>query len=242
MALDRPASAMRVSPRTMLHGMRIWARALKRDVHAIYLAANRPDVPWHAKIFAAAVAGYALSPIDLIPDFIPVLGYVDDLIIVPLGIWLVVSLIPKDVMAECRAIASEAEPHPRGKRAAVAIVAIWIFAAAMLGWAGFAHWFCPLTSIEPAQRPLSLFAARIKSAGLSGLFGSADVGLRYLRLGLILVSVRQSAVHREEIRDGLEDSKDRRSAGRHGDQYVRLRGAQIALRQLRIFNGGGSQS
>src|ERR1700730_1928842 len=72
--------------RPMLPQIKIWARALKRDVHAIYLAAHSPRVPWHAKIIAIAVAGYALSPIDLIPDFIPVLGYVDDLIIVPLGI------------------------------------------------------------------------------------------------------------------------------------------------------------
>jgi uncharacterized membrane protein YkvA (DUF1232 family) len=77
----------------MLDGIKSWARGLKRDVHAIYLAARDPRVPWYAKILAMAVAGYALSPIDLIPDFISVLGYLDDLIIVPLGIWLVVSLI-----------------------------------------------------------------------------------------------------------------------------------------------------
>jgi len=127
----------------MLHSIKIWARTLKRDVHAIYLAARSPRVPWYARILAVAVAGYALSPIDLIPDFIPVFGYVDDLIIVPLGIWLVVSLIPKEVMAEYRAIASEAEQRPRSKGAAIAIVAIWIFAAAMLGWAAFARWGRP---------------------------------------------------------------------------------------------------
>jgi hypothetical protein len=83
---------------------------------------------------------YALSPIDLIPDFIPVFGYVDDLIIVPLGVWLVLSLIPDEVIAEYRAIASEAEQRPRSKGAAIIIIAIWIFGAAMLGWVGFAHW------------------------------------------------------------------------------------------------------
>ena len=99
-----------------------------------------PRVPWYAKVLAFAVAGYALSPIDLIPDFIPVFGYVDDLIIVPLGVWLVLSLIPDEVIAEYRAIASEAEQRPRSKGAAIIIIAIWIFGAAMLGWVGFAHW------------------------------------------------------------------------------------------------------
>jgi uncharacterized membrane protein YkvA (DUF1232 family) len=120
--------------------LKIWAHALRRDVHAVYLSARDPRVPWYAKLLAIAVAGYALSPIDLIPDFIPVLGYVDDLIIVPLGIWLVVRLVPKDVMAECRAIASEAETRPHSRVAAITIVAIWVFAAALLAWVVFAHW------------------------------------------------------------------------------------------------------
>jgi uncharacterized membrane protein YkvA (DUF1232 family) len=124
----------------MFHNIKIWARRLIRDVHAVYLAACDPRVPWYAKILAAAVAGYALSPIDLIPDFIPVLGYADDLVIVPLGIWLVVSLIPIDVMAECRARADAAEQRPRSTVAAATIIAIWLGAAAMLGWAGFTHW------------------------------------------------------------------------------------------------------
>src|SRR5450432_4329311 len=116
----------------MLSRMKTWARRLNRDGHAIYLASRDPRVPWYAKFLALAVAGYALSPIDLIPDFIPVFGYVDDLIIVPLGIWLVVSLIPDEVIAEYRAIASEAEQRPRSKGAAIIIIAIWIFGAAML--------------------------------------------------------------------------------------------------------------
>jgi uncharacterized membrane protein YkvA (DUF1232 family) len=90
----------------MLSRIKTWARNLKRDSHAVYLASRDPRVPWYAKILAVAVAAYALSPIDLIPDFIPVIGYLDDLVIVPLGIWLVVSLIPGDVMAECRAKAT----------------------------------------------------------------------------------------------------------------------------------------
>jgi uncharacterized membrane protein YkvA (DUF1232 family) len=124
----------------MLSVLKIWARALKRDVHAIYLAAHHPRVPWYAKLLAIAVAGYALSPIDLIPDFIPVLGYVDDLIIVPLGIWLVVRLIPTEIMAECRATASEAGAPPHGKVVAIIVVAIWILSAALLVGVAYAHW------------------------------------------------------------------------------------------------------
>ena len=85
---------------SMFSRLKIWARRLSRDGHAIYLASRDPRVPWYAKFLAIAVAGYALSPIDLIPDFIPVLGYLDDLIIVPLGIWLVVSLMPEGIMVE----------------------------------------------------------------------------------------------------------------------------------------------
>jgi uncharacterized membrane protein YkvA (DUF1232 family) len=125
---------------TLLHDLRSWARQLRREVHAIYLAAHRPDVPWYAKALAMAVAGYALSPVDLIPDFIPVLGLLDDLILVPLGIWLVLSLIPEAVMAECRALAREAEQRPRSQVAAMTIVAIWIVGAVSLGWVGFARW------------------------------------------------------------------------------------------------------
>jgi len=115
------------------------ARMLLRDVHAVYLAAFDPRVPWYVKILAATVAGYALSPIDLIPDFIPILGYADDLIIVPLGIWLAVSLIPQDVMAEYRIKADQAE-RPRSTMAAVAIVAIWVVALVALSWAAMARW------------------------------------------------------------------------------------------------------
>jgi uncharacterized membrane protein YkvA (DUF1232 family) len=124
----------------MLQDLKDWARRLKREVHAIYLASRSPDVPWYARALAVAVAGYALSPVDLIPDFIPVLGLVDDLIVVPLGVWLVLSLIPEAVMVECRARASEAEQHPRSRGAATAIIAVWILGAASLAWAGFARW------------------------------------------------------------------------------------------------------
>ena len=118
----------------MLARLKNWAEALKRDVHAIYLAARDPRIPWYAKALAAAVAGYALSPIDLIPDFIPILGYLDDLVIVPLGVWLVVSLIPAEVMAEYRRRATKSGQRPVSKAAAVAIIAVWILSIAILGW------------------------------------------------------------------------------------------------------------
>jgi uncharacterized membrane protein YkvA (DUF1232 family) len=124
----------------MLRILKIWARRLIRDVHAVYLAARDPRVPWYARVLAIAVAGYALSPIDLIPDFIPVIGYADDLIIVPLGIWLVVSLIPTEVMAEYRVRAIEAGQRPPGKIAAIVIITIWIFVAAVLARIGCGHW------------------------------------------------------------------------------------------------------
>lgn len=86
----------------MFPRLKHWARAIKRDVVALWLAARDPRVPWYAKAVAGMVAAYALSPIDLIPDFIPVLGYLDDLLIVPLGILVAVELIPEPVMTELR--------------------------------------------------------------------------------------------------------------------------------------------
>ena len=118
----------------MFDRLKRWAKALKRDVHAIYLAARDPRVPWYAKAVAVFVAGYALSPIDLIPDFIPVLGYLDDLIIVPLGIWLAVRLIPPDILAEHRATADASASRPTAKAGAVAIVMIWIVLGAAATW------------------------------------------------------------------------------------------------------------
>ena len=105
--------------------LRGWARGIKRDVHALYLSARDPRVPWYAKAVAVAVAAYALSPIDLIPDFIPVLGYLDDLILVPLGILLAVRLIPPAVFAEHQATATSA-PLQKSRGAAAVIIAIWI--------------------------------------------------------------------------------------------------------------------
>jgi uncharacterized membrane protein YkvA (DUF1232 family) len=104
------------------------ARQLKTELYALYLAYRDPRVPWHARVFAALVVGYAFSPIDLIPDPIPVLGYLDDLVLVPLGIALALRMIPAPVMADCRAKAQEAAANskPVNWVAAGVIVAIWI--------------------------------------------------------------------------------------------------------------------
>jgi uncharacterized membrane protein YkvA (DUF1232 family) len=109
-----------------LEKMRAWAKALKRDVLALWLAARDPRTPWHVKIIAAAVAGYALSPIDLIPDFLPVVGYLDDVVLIPLGIVLCVKLLQPELMNEFRAKATEIRDRPVSRVAAALIVLLWI--------------------------------------------------------------------------------------------------------------------
>jgi uncharacterized membrane protein YkvA (DUF1232 family) len=118
----------------MFRTLRDWARVVRRDTIAIWIAARDPRVPWYAKAAAAAVAAYALSPIDLIPDFIPVLGYLDDLLIVPAGIVLVVRLIPADLMAEFRTQAAERADRPTSYLAALAIVLLWAAAITATAW------------------------------------------------------------------------------------------------------------
>ena len=114
-------------PSIILQGLRSWARTIRQDVLALYLAAIDPRVPRLAKIVAVGVAAYALSPIDLIPDFIPVLGYLDDLVILPLGIMLAVKLVPADLMSEFRAAAVTHGRDPvLGKAGAAIIVSLWI--------------------------------------------------------------------------------------------------------------------
>jgi uncharacterized membrane protein YkvA (DUF1232 family) len=116
-----------------------WARRIKRDVVALWIAARNGRTPTIAKITAAAVAAYALSPIDLIPDFIPVLGYLDDLVIVPLGIMLVVRLVPPELMAEYRAAAERYDGRPVSRSGLVVIVTLWIILGALLLWAFWAR-------------------------------------------------------------------------------------------------------
>jgi uncharacterized membrane protein YkvA (DUF1232 family) len=117
----------------MTRFIQVWkqrARALQREVHAVYLAMRDPRTPWYARLLAGAVVAYAFSPIDLIPDPIPVLGYLDDLLLVPLGIVLVLRLIPAEVMQECRQRAQQgavgATQRVAPTAAAAVIVAIWI--------------------------------------------------------------------------------------------------------------------
>ena len=116
----------------MLARLRHWARAIKSDVHAVWLASRDPRVPWYAKALAVCIAAYAFSPIDLIPDFIPVLGYLDDAILLPLGILLVVRMIPPEVMAEHRA--ATAAERPQSIAGAFFIVAAWIGLTVLAGW------------------------------------------------------------------------------------------------------------
>jgi uncharacterized membrane protein YkvA (DUF1232 family) len=119
--------------------LRIWARRMKTDVHAVWLAARDPRTPLPTRILGMAIAAYALSPIDLIPDFVPVLGLLDDVILIPFGIWLFVRLIPAKILAEHRATAEAGSQRPVSRTGAAVILLIWLVAAAMLalhlyGW------------------------------------------------------------------------------------------------------------
>ncbi len=113
--------------------MKTHARQLKAETFALYLAARHPDTPWFARALAAAVAAYALNPVDLIPDFVPVLGYLDDLILVPAGIALAVRLIPAEVLADCRRKAAELDRGgPESRLAGTIVVVIWIATAGLV--------------------------------------------------------------------------------------------------------------
>ena len=109
---------------------KIKSKRLKREVYALYLDSSHPRTPWYAKVLAVLIIGYALSPIDLIPDFIPVVGYLDDLILVPLGIALLIKIIPKDILEECRAKAEVdlSKRKPKNWIAAIIIALIWLLA------------------------------------------------------------------------------------------------------------------
>lgn len=122
-----------VTDKTRFESLREWARSLQRDVVALWLAARDPRVPWFAKVFAAGVAAYALSPIDLIPDFVPFLGYLDDLLIVALGIWAVIKLIPQVLMTEFR---EQAQQHhtPTSKVGTVIVLCFWLVAVVLTAW------------------------------------------------------------------------------------------------------------
>ncbi|MDM9559282.1 YkvA family protein [Bordetella petrii] len=125
---------------------RAWAARLKRDALTLWFAARHPRTPWYAKALAAFVVAYALSPIDLIPDFIPVLGLVDDALLLPALIWLAVRLTPADVLAACRAEAAQwlasSRQRPKSRAGAVVIVALWLAAglAVLYGVAAWRGW------------------------------------------------------------------------------------------------------
>ena len=114
------------------------ARRLKTETFALYLVARHPGTPWYAKLFVAGIVAYAFSPFDLIPDFVPVLGYLDDLILIPMGITLAMRMVPPSVLAECRARAREvmSQGKPVNRIAGAVIVVIWIALAALFAvWA-----------------------------------------------------------------------------------------------------------
>ncbi|KRB40561.1 MAG: YkvA family protein [Pseudomonadota bacterium] len=119
----------------MLERVKSWAKSLKRDVVALWIAARSPRTPVAAKIVAGAVAAYALSPIDLIPDFIPILGYLDDIVIVPLGIALAIRMIPAALMADFRAEAVSTD-RPKNLYVAALMVGLWL-----VGLVFIAAWF-----------------------------------------------------------------------------------------------------
>jgi len=120
---------------SLLANTKEWARRVKRDVVAVYFAARDPRTPLMARALALLVAGYALSPIDLIPDFIPVLGYLDDLILVPLGLWLVLRLLPPEVLAESREKAQVVLTRPKSYATAAVVVCLWVLCSvAVIYW------------------------------------------------------------------------------------------------------------
>ena len=111
-------------------------KLLRAETYALYLAYRDPRVPWYSKAFAALVVGYAFSPIDLIPDFVPILGYLDDLILIPIGITIALKMIPDEVMEECRLDAREAlgDGRPTNWAAVIVIVGIWLLTVAIFIW------------------------------------------------------------------------------------------------------------
>ena len=120
----------------MLSWLRDWARALKRQTLTLYYATRDPRTPWYAKVVAGLIVAYAISPIDLIPDFIPVLGYLDEVILLPLALAFAIRLIPEAVLADARVRAERAAERPTSRAAAVVIIALWILIATLLGmWA-----------------------------------------------------------------------------------------------------------
>lgn len=119
--------ARRKSPVSLAHRIRV-------DAHAAWLAARDPRTPWYARAFGLIVTAYALSPIDLIPDFIPVLGLIDDAVLIPFGIWLFLKMVPEGVFEEHRIAAAAAAERPGSALGAAMVVALWVAAVVLVTW------------------------------------------------------------------------------------------------------------
>jgi uncharacterized membrane protein YkvA (DUF1232 family) len=115
-------------------------KRLRIEAHAVWLAARDPRTPWHIRLLALAIAAYALSPIDLVPDFIPVIGLLDDALIIPAGIWLIGRLLPPGLMAEHRAAAAAAAERPASVAGLLIVIAIWV-AFGWLTWSLLASFY-----------------------------------------------------------------------------------------------------
>lgn len=128
----------------ILQQLRDWAKALKRQVMVLWFSCRHPQSPWLPRLLAIAVVAYALSPIDLIPDFIPILGYLDDLILLPLGLWLVIRLMPAQVLDACRQQALEWErdqaPRPVSWGAAVVVMVVWLAVLGLVWMLASRYW------------------------------------------------------------------------------------------------------
>ncbi|HEY3058423.1 MAG TPA: YkvA family protein [Chloroflexota bacterium] len=118
----------------LLDSAKVQAKRLKRETYALYFVARDPRTPWYARLLCAAVVAYALSPFDLIPDFVPVLGYLDDLVIVPLGIALALRLVPREVLEDSRARAHVAADKPVSRAGAAFVIAVWLLLALLAIW------------------------------------------------------------------------------------------------------------
>lgn len=129
--------------RRQFERLKSWTNGLKKEVRVLYLVYRHPSTPTYVKLWAVLIVAYAISPIDLIPDFIPVIGYLDDLLLLPLGIWLAIKIIPPEILAECRQEAERPlQISNRLKWAAVAcIVLFWAAAMLSLGFWAYHRWF-----------------------------------------------------------------------------------------------------
>ncbi len=127
----------------MIKKIKMWAKQLKRKVFVLYFAYKDNRTPWYAKVFAICVVAYAFSPIDLIPDFIPILGYLDDVILVPLGVAFSIKMMPRIVIQECTIKAEERMKHRKPKNWTVGsiIILVWLVAFIWISFTAYRYWF-----------------------------------------------------------------------------------------------------